>query len=267
MSQARNTLLRPLTARSVVASTLLGMNPPRLSAAALVASGENFGVAPGTTRVALSRMVDAGELTTSDDGTYALAGPLLARHARQEQGRHPRTRKWNGDWRVGVVTAGARSAAERAALRRTMTVNRLAELREGVWVRPDNLAVDAGDSCVWFVGRTDEPIDVGALFGLDQWARDARVLLGELERTASLLERREASALGETFIIAAATTRHLTIDPLLPDALLPDDWPGRTLRNAYDAYQDHFAATWRNWYRTRGDHDVRADHRRAGQGS
>ena len=39
MSQARNTLLRPLTARSVIASTLLGMSPPRMSAAALVASG------------------------------------------------------------------------------------------------------------------------------------------------------------------------------------------------------------------------------------
>src|SRR5690349_17950414 len=105
MSQVRNTqthqkLVRPLTARSVIASTLLGITPPRLPAAALVASGEKFGVAPGTTRVALSRMVDAGELSAGDDATYALAGLLLERHARQEQGRHPRTRAWSGAWRI-----------------------------------------------------------------------------------------------------------------------------------------------------------------------
>lgn len=267
MSQARNTWIRPLTARSVVASTLLGLARPQLTAAALVASGEKFGVAPGTTRVALSRMVDTGELTATDDGAYALAGPLLARHARQEQGRRPRTRKWNGDWRVGVVTGGARSASERAALRRSMQTQRFAELREGVWLRPDNIDVVADPSCVWIVGTNDAPLDVDGLFGLTDWAATAREILHELERTADALRRRDADALGETFVIAAATTRHLTIDPLLPDELLPNDWPGRTLRNAYDAYQDDFSATWRDWYRMRGETDVRADHRRAGQGS
>ena len=250
MSQARNTWIRPLTARSVVASTLLGLPNPQLPAAALVASGEKFGVAPGTTRVALSRMVDAGELIAADDGVYALAGPLLDRHARQEQGRHPRTKRWNGEWRIGVVTGGARSAAERATLRRVMAVNRFAELREGVWLRPDNLEVQTDPSCVWSVATFDEPLDADALFGLTEWAATAREMLHELERTVAALERRDAGALGETFVIAAATTRHLTVDPLLPEELLPPDWPGRTLRNAYDAYQDHFSATWRDWYRS-----------------
>ena len=234
----------------MVASTLLGIDPPQLPAAALVASGEKFGVAPGTTRVALSRMVDAGELAVTAEGAYSLAGPLLERHARQEQGRHPRTKKWRGEWRMGVVTGGARSAAERAALRRVMAVNRFAELREGVWLRPDNLDVHADPSCVWIVGTNDAPLDVDSLFGLTAWAETARATLRELERTVASLERRDADALGETFVIAAAATRHLTIDPLLPQELLPKDWPGRTLRNAYDAYQDHFSATWRDWYRT-----------------
>ncbi len=254
MSQVRNTprldLLRPLTARSVIASTLLGMDQPRLPAAALVASGEHFGIAPGTTRVALSRMVEAGELTASDDGVYALAGQLLARQARQEQGRHPRPRSWKGNWRVAMVTGGARSAAERATRRRTMAIGRMAELREGVWVRPDNLEGPSDPDCVWFVGTPDSPIDVEALFGLDEWAHTAHALQRELERTAPRLVARETSALGETFVIAAATTRHLTIDPLLPADLLPDAWPGDELRNAYDAYQDSFYETWRQWYRS-----------------
>lgn len=250
MSQARNTLLRPLTARSVVASTLLGMNPPRLSAAALVASGRQFGVAAGTTRVALSRMVDAGELRVGPDGSYELAGTLLTRHARQEQGLHPRVRAWNGAWRIGVVTGGARSAAERAALRGAMTAQRFAELREGVWMRPENIDVGTDSSCVWIVGNLDDPVDVNGLFGLDEWARTAARLQRELDRTIGSLQARDASALGETFIIAAATTRHLTVDPLLPPDLLPAQWPGDGLRRAYDEYQADFAATWTAWFKS-----------------
>src|SRR4051812_7185840 len=75
---------RPLTARSIVASMLLGMDPPESSGRMLVRSGELFGVAEGTVRTALSRMLAAGELETAGDGRYRLAGPLLARQARQQ---------------------------------------------------------------------------------------------------------------------------------------------------------------------------------------
>ena len=55
--------LKPLTARSVLASTLLGVTPPRLSTRVLVRSGELFGVGESATRTALSRMVAAGWVT------------------------------------------------------------------------------------------------------------------------------------------------------------------------------------------------------------
>ncbi len=78
---------RPLTARSLIASTLLGTHPPVLPGRLLVRLGELFGIAEGTTRVALSRMVAAGELET-EDGRYRLVGAaLLARQAAQERGR------------------------------------------------------------------------------------------------------------------------------------------------------------------------------------
>ncbi|MEY2399755.1 MAG: phenylacetic acid degradation operon negative regulatory protein [Actinomycetota bacterium] len=257
MSQVSNTpLLRPLTARSVIASTLLGVDPPRLPSGALVASGEKFGVAPGTTRVALSRMVEAGELS-ADDAGYALAGPLLERHARQAQGRHPETTRWNGAWRMAIVTTPARAAADRAALRDAMTRLRMAEMREGVWTRPDNLPLDdstarrvANGQCSWFTAAPDEVPDASSLFGLDAWAAAAHELLGALAATRQRLRDRDADALGDTFVIAAATTRHLTLDPLLPPSLLPRDWPATKLRRAYDAYQRDFAATWRRWYRS-----------------
>ena len=53
---------RSLTARSVIASLLLGMRDPALPVSALVRSGGRLGLAEGTIRVAVSRMVAAGEI-------------------------------------------------------------------------------------------------------------------------------------------------------------------------------------------------------------
>ncbi|HMC79555.1 MAG TPA: hypothetical protein VKO35_03315, partial [Acidimicrobiia bacterium] len=131
--------LRPLSARSVVASVLLGTHPPRLSAAALVELCGRFGIAGGTTRVALSRMVAAGELA-AEDGHYRLVGEaLLSRQRAQDAGLDPPVAPWTGGWRMAVVVSAGRAAAERVELRRAFADVRFAEWREGVWLRPDNL--------------------------------------------------------------------------------------------------------------------------------
>ena len=75
--------------------------------ASLVAIGELFGIAPGTMRTALSRMVAAGELSVDDDG-YRLVGRLLERKAAQDIGRRPAPGPWDGTWWVAVVTAPRR---------------------------------------------------------------------------------------------------------------------------------------------------------------
>src|SRR3954451_21504623 len=85
-----------LTARSVIASTLLGTDPPRLPGRALVQVAELFGISEGTTRTALSRMVASGELAT-DAGAYELTGPrLLERQARQAASRRAARHRWHG---------------------------------------------------------------------------------------------------------------------------------------------------------------------------
>src|SRR5438105_12153087 len=90
--------LRPLSARSVVASVLLGTHPPRLSAAALVELCGRFGITGGTTRVALSRMVTAGELA-AEDGHYRLIGKvLLSRQRAQDDALDPPALPWAGNW-------------------------------------------------------------------------------------------------------------------------------------------------------------------------
>jgi phenylacetic acid degradation operon negative regulatory protein len=239
VQQVRNIEAQPFTARSVIASLLLGMRRPELSGQRLVRAGALFGLSEGAVRVALSRMVAAGELAT-DGGSYRLAGPLLERHGRQEEGRRPRLRRWDGTWLLGVVGAGGerRAPAERAAIRRRLSALRLAEWREGVWLRPDNLGpVAAVEGCRWWTGgRPDGPVDAGALWDLEGWSRRAVAL--ERAMSTTPVDRIAAS-----FGVAAAVVRHLRDDPLLPPALLPADWPADRLRAAYDGYEAAFQAT------------------------
>src|SRR3954451_2155903 len=128
MQQSRNTprraapeplLERPLSARSVMASLLLGRRPPEAPVADLVRWCDLFGINEGTARVALHRMTVKGEIVATD-GVYRLAGRLAARQVRQETSLTPRVRHWDGDWRVAVVVVAGRDASTRAALREAM---------------------------------------------------------------------------------------------------------------------------------------------------
>ena len=130
--------IRPLGARSVIASTLLGAEAARMPAERLVRAGALFGIADGAIRTALWRMVSAGELTATD-GAYSLAGRLLARQQRFSDNAAARRRTWDGTWEIEIVEAGPRSASARQDLRAAARALRLAQLREGVWLRPDNL--------------------------------------------------------------------------------------------------------------------------------
>ena len=70
--QLRNLHRQQLTARSVIASTLLGTDPPVLSGRILVRAAALFGITEGAARVALSRMVAAGELTSFELASNSL---------------------------------------------------------------------------------------------------------------------------------------------------------------------------------------------------
>ncbi len=234
---------RGFSARSVIASLLLGRHRPDMPAATLVQVAGVFGFAEGAVRVALSRMVAAGELTASD-GRYALAGPLLDRHLRQEEARRPALRAWSGGWRVAVLGTGQarrRSAIERVGVRKMLRQHRLAEWREGIWLRPDNV-IDAPPTlagCTWltdarFVDDGQAGPLAAALWDLDDWATQARQLRRSMNDTPAERD------LGTSFQLAAAAVRHIRDDPLLPEQLLPARWPAAALRARYDDYQIEF---------------------------
>ncbi len=92
-----------MTARSVVLSVLLGAHPAWASASELIGLTADFGIKETTLRVALTRMVGAGDLIRSADG-YRLSERLLARQRRQDDAIRPRVRAWRGDWDIVIVT-------------------------------------------------------------------------------------------------------------------------------------------------------------------
>ncbi|AOR37551.1 PaaX domain-containing protein, C- domain protein [Streptomyces fodineus] len=231
--------LRPLSARSVVLSLLLGAHPAELPVKDLIRLVEPFGVGGSTLRAALSRMVTAGDLRRTD-AVYRLSDRLLARQRRQDEALRPGTRAWDGDWEMVVITTTGRGPAERADLRARLTALRLAELREGVWLRPANLerALPGILASVarTYTARPDEPArDLAArLWQLDTWAATARTLLAHTAAARSPADRLTAYA---------AAVRLLLTDPVLPPELLPAHWPGEALRTAYAGYQRELAAS------------------------
>lgn len=230
--------LKPLSARSVVLSLLLGSHPDRMTSAQLTRAGEHLGIPAATIRVALTRAVAAGDLRRQD-GDYVLGDRLVARQRRQDEGVADAETAWDGTWEMAIVVVTGRPGTKRAALRDTLAGARLAELREGVWTRPANLrraptnATDPVLAC--FRARPDhDPAQLAReLWDLRGWAADGRSLLDRLARTRDPALR---------LAVAAHIVRHLTADPLLPRELLPSDWPGAELRAAYQAYQAELRA-------------------------
>jgi phenylacetic acid degradation operon negative regulatory protein len=223
--------LARMTARSVVLSVMLGAHPAWASAADLIRLTNDFDIKEATLRVALTRMVGAGDLVRSADG-YRLSDRLLARQRRQDDSMRPQLRPWDGNWTTVIVTSVGTDARTRAALRTTLHHKRFGELREGVWMRPDNLELELDSDIRHRVrlvrAHDDDPVELAAqLWDLPAWAQTGRQLLDDMAHATDVPEK---------FVTAAGMVRHLLTDPVLPDELLPEDWPGTRLRSAYNDF-------------------------------
>lgn len=249
---------RPLSARSVLATAILGADQPHLTVGELVAMASLFGISDGAARTCLWRMVSNGELT-SEDGTYALAGDLLERRQRVDEASRlddEAVPPWDGTWELAVVSLDRRSAADRVALRKAATALHLGELREGIWIRPDNLDPDRlprlravlDRQCVHFHGAaTDiDPDAVRSLFNLDDWAADARRLTRAVRDE---VDAESADDFAYWFGLSVAVVRHLQLDPMLPAEFIGDDWPGPDLRSAYRRFDELFKRHLNNSFR------------------
>jgi len=244
---------RPLSARSVLASALLGSDQGCLTVAELVAVSSLFGISAGAARTCLWRMVTVGELI-GDDGNYVLAGRLLERRHRVDEAARlddAATRHWDGTWELAIVSLERRPAAHRLELRKAASALHLAELREGVWVRPDNLdpqrlptarAVLDRQCTHFHRAATDIAADkVRSLFSVDEWTADAEALIEAMNAALTTGERENPTkSFADEFALSIAVVRHLQLDPLLPVELLDNHWPGHRLRSSYRRFDHAF---------------------------
>lgn len=232
--------LRPLTARSAILSLLLGAHPASATVSEVVAFGRHVEINESAVRAALTRMVAAGDLLRSQ-GTYTLSERLLERQRRQDEAMQVPAGPWDGTWRVAVVVSSGKDAASRVNLRRSMLAAHFGELREGLWMRPDNIswrpAPDIADDLELMRARPEHDADhlTHQLFQPRRWASVGRTLLEYADRVTTPRDR---------LTVFATIVRHLTHDPLLPAELLPDDWPGAALRETYDAFREEVSREW-----------------------
>jgi phenylacetic acid degradation operon negative regulatory protein len=222
------------------------MDPPELPVAQLVRLTGLFGISENRARVALSRMVAAGEATTDGSGRYRLAGHLRGSPGAPVGQPIRVTTDYSGRWWLAVVTTSGSTADVRSARRRALAYARLAELREGVWMRPDNVArpltTNTGlDGDVEFMSArpSDARRLAARLWDLEEWSMRSFALLDRL----AALPPAGPDVLAPGFALSAAVLRHLQADPLLPEELQPPRWPGRQLRAHYDEWDTRYRST------------------------
>jgi phenylacetic acid degradation operon negative regulatory protein len=107
-----------------------------------------------------------------------------------------------------------------------------------VWLRPDNLdsalPAEVLERVRVLRASDSDPVGlVGVLWDLPGWAHVGRQLLDEMRCATDIPGR---------FVAAAAMVRHLLTDPVLPDELLPADWPGAALRLAYMTFAEELTS-------------------------
>ena len=244
---------RPLTARSVLASALLGEDPPELPVAHLVHLAGLFGINENRARVALSRMVvdrrgDHRRVRSVPAGRPPArpSGPPGREPAGGDRGRG------TGAWRMAVVT-GHRAGRPRSgpARRKRLALARLAELREGVWLRPDNIDLvpdpaDDPDLAMFTAVPDGDPVALAAgLWDLDGWARAAGRLLERLGAAAADRPRRPGPRLRAVGRRCSATCRPTRSSR---PSSCPAGWPGPGvapgLRPVGPAATGEVLATW-----------------------
>ena len=233
-----------------MASALLGTEPAELPVAQLVRLTGLFGISENRARVALSRMVSAGEATTDGAGRYRLAGHLVARQMRQSRSRSGLTDPYDGNWVVVVVTTSGSAAEVRGPAGAPSPTPAWPSYARGCGCdRPTSRSSCPArwmtTSSAWRRGppiRSDWSSGCGTSHA---WSAEAEALLAALDALAP----EGPDALAPGFELSAAVLRHLQADPLLPAELLPEGWPGDRLRTTYDGWDTQYRATLSVWSR------------------
>jgi phenylacetic acid degradation operon negative regulatory protein len=223
-----------------------------VASSALVDLATEFGMTEAAARAALSRLSRDGGLERMRSGrttAYRLSPARV--DAAQRAGRElmqfaAAPIAWDGQWTCVVVSAPGADGRRRAVRRRLRRLG-LGALSDEVWITPRPLVgpirravagLEDGEVAVFRATEVEVPhgADLTAAWDISGLREGYEALAAALE---PMQRRIDDGSMGAAEALLARTDlldrwRDLvSIDPRLPDELLPDDWPRDAVRQAF----------------------------------
>lgn len=229
-----------LTGSDLVLDLLATHSAHELSVSSLCQAGALVGQTEQTVRVALTRLVKEGKVTSPARGYYAWnpVGNSLLLDVENWIAKERRSSPWHGGW-VGILDSGVprRNKTGWRAHERAMKLRGFERLSAGLSVRPDNLigGAKALRKDMEGLGLAPEAhvFEVHALSGQDEQAaralwdkddmlREYKVLVDRVSQHLARLDKLPPeTAAAESLIFGRSVIRQIIRDPLLPEELLP----------------------------------------------
>jgi len=263
---------RHLTARELVIDFLSNRYPREMSAAEILGVGTALGFTEQSLRMALTRLVEGAVAANTGRGLYRLSpsGEAMRLEVRKWRNLDDLAKPWSGAW-IGVFDAGV-PRSDRAALRRherAMRLRGFRELQAGLWIRPANLRDSVGElrdqlralglhPAALVVGLNDLDDDSRAkatgLWDTAAMLATYRALADELLASKTRLERLPLdTAAAESMVLGRDVIRHINLDPVLPEELMPH----RALKNLISTMSDYDQQARQIWRRFMRAHSPR----------
>ena len=258
---------RHLTARELVIDFLSNRYPREMSVQEIAGVGIALGFSEQSLRMALTRLVEQSVAANTGRGRYRLSpsGEAMRDEVRKWRHLDDLAKPWSGAW-IGVFDA-AIPRSDRAALRRherAMRLRGFRELQSGLWLRPANLRDSVAElrdhlralglhPVALVVGLHDLDDDARAkatgLWEIAAMLATYRALTDELLASKGKLERLPLdTAAAESMVLGRDVIRHINLDPVLPEELMPNRALTNLIRVMTD-YDQNARQIWRRFMR------------------
>lgn len=258
---------RHLTARELVIDFLSNRYPREMSAQEITGVGIALGFSEQSLRMALTRLVEQSVAVSIGRGRYRLSpsGEAMRDEVRKWRNLDELAKPWSGAW-IGVFDAAV-PRSDRAALRRherAMRLRGFRELQSGLWIRPANLRDSVAElrdhlrelglhPAALVVGLHDLDDDARAnatsLWDTAAMLATYRALTDELLASKSKLDRIPLdTAAAESMVLGRDVIRHINLDPVLPEELMPNRALATLVRTMID-YDQQARQIWRRFMR------------------
>jgi phenylacetic acid degradation operon negative regulatory protein len=258
---------RHLAARELVIDFLSNRYPREMSVQEIAGVGNALGFSEQSLRMALTRLVEQSVAANTGRGVYRLSpsGEAMRDEVRKWRNLDDLAKPWSGGW-IGVFDAAV-PRSDRAALRRherAMRLRGFRELQTGLWVRPANLRDSVAELREHLRALGLHP---GALVvGLNDLDDEARAKATSLWDTAAMLARYRSladeliaskrkleripldTAAAESMVLGRDVIRHINLDPVLPEELMPQRALSDLIRVMSD-YDQNARQIWRRFMR------------------